>query len=39
VEPKQPDRWGGERMKLWGVLLIALLIIVFVLARHALEKR
>jgi hypothetical protein len=39
VDPKPPDRWRGERMKLWGVLLIALLLIVFVLVRHALEKR
>jgi hypothetical protein len=39
VEPKQPDRWQGERMKLWGVLLIALLLIMFALVRHALEKR
>jgi hypothetical protein len=39
VEPNQPDRLRGERLKLWGVLLIALLIIAFVVARYLLEKR
>jgi hypothetical protein len=39
VEPDRPDRWRGERMKLWGVLIIALFIVIFILARHALEVR
>jgi hypothetical protein len=37
VEPNQPDRWRGERMKLWGVLLIVVLLLVFVLVRHAIN--
>jgi hypothetical protein len=32
----QPDRERGERMKLWGVLIIALLVLAFIVARHAL---
>jgi hypothetical protein len=38
VDLKQPDRWRGERMKLWGVLLIALVILVFLVARYTLGK-
>jgi hypothetical protein len=39
MEPKHPDRSRGERMKLWGVILIALLILALILARHAIELR
>ncbi|WP_266190033.1 hypothetical protein [Candidatus Korobacter versatilis] len=38
MEPKQPDRWRGERMKMWGVMFVVLLIILFLLVRHALEQ-
>jgi hypothetical protein len=33
-----PDLHQGERRKLWGVILIALLVLAFILIRHALEK-
>ncbi len=31
-----PDRERGERMKLWGVILITLLIVALLYARHFL---
>ncbi|HEY3930402.1 MAG TPA: hypothetical protein VGL89_18660 [Candidatus Koribacter sp.] len=34
MDPKQPDRWRGERMKLWGVLIITVLIVAFLYAHH-----
>jgi hypothetical protein len=39
VEPNAPDRWRGERMKLWGVLLIVLAILAFTLIRHAIATQ
>lgn len=37
VEPNPPDRWRGERMKFWGVLIIVALLLAFTLIRHALH--
>jgi hypothetical protein len=39
VEEKQPDKWRGERAKLWGVVVVTLLVIVFLLVRHWVASR
>jgi uncharacterized membrane protein len=38
VDLKQPDRWRGERMKVWGALLIAFAILLFLVMRYMLGK-
>ena len=34
MDPTPPDRWRGERMKFWGLLIITLLILAFVVIRY-----